>query len=227
MTDESETLSEREEIEALLPWYATRKLDATSLMRVESYLERHPDMRRQLALIEQDRDVAARANAAITPPSTLRADRVLERARGPVPASAARPVWTAVYESLRDFFGAPSASGVRWAAAAAAVVVLAQVAIIGGLIRERPQGGYETASGGTAQAQDGVRVLVRFKKEARIDAVAAALAGLDMRIVDGPKPGELFDVRIADAAATELERAARIAKLRDLPLVEVVVRTGP
>lgn len=227
MTNESDTLSEREEIEALLPWYATGKLDAADATRVEDYLSRHPAMRRQLALIDEDRNAASRINAAITPPRTLSADRVLERARGQASSAIAKPAWSAVYERLRDFFSAPSAASVQWAAGAAAVIVLAQAAIIGGLIHERPQGGYETASGGASQAADGVRVLVRFQKDARLDAIAAALAKLDMRIVDGPKPGELFVVRIADAAATDADKAARIARLRDLPLVEVVVQMGP
>ncbi len=228
MTNESDTLSEREEIEALLPWYVTGKLDAASRARVDAYLTNDPAMRRQLALVEEDRDAAWRTNSEIVPPRTLSADRLLERARGPKPAAAAKPVWSAAIDAVRDFFGAPTASGVRWAAAAAVVLMLAQTAIIGGLMRDRPQGGFETASGGASQSADGARVLVRFQSNARLDAVAAALASLDMRIVDGPKPGGLFVVLIAEAGASEAVKSAQIAKLRDLSaLVAVVLPMGP
>ena len=82
MNDETEALSEREQIEALLPWYVTGKLDAAGCGRVETYMARHPEMRRQLVLIDEDRDVAQRVNAAIVPPRTLSADRLLESSRG-------------------------------------------------------------------------------------------------------------------------------------------------
>ena len=228
MTKESDTSSEREDIEALLPWYVTGRLDAASRAQVDAYLERHPGMRRQLVLVEEDRDAAWSANAKIAPPRTLNADHLLERARGPRPASGAKSIWTAPLDVVREFFAAPTATGVRWAAAAAVVIMLAQSAVIGGLVGERPQVGYETASGGGAKSSDGARVLVRFQKDARLDAIAAALASLDMTIVDGPRPGELFVVRIADASATEAETVARTAKLRELStLVAVVLPMGP
>lgn len=229
MTDESDMLTEREEIEALLPWYATGKIEAASRARVDAYFARHPDLRRQLALIEEDRETAWRANAAITPPRTLSADRLLERARGPRPVAAtSKSVWAVSLDAVREFFAAPTVTGVRWAAAAAVVIMLAQAAVIGGFFGARPHGGYETASGGASQSADGARVLVRFQKDARLDAIAAALGGLEMRIVDGPKPGELFVVRIADADAAEAVKAARVARLRDLPaLVAVVLPMGP
>ena len=43
MKDERlEKLSERDEIEALLPWYISGKLDAKSRARVERYMEAYP-----------------------------------------------------------------------------------------------------------------------------------------------------------------------------------------
>lgn len=228
MTNESDALSEREEIEALLPWYATGKLDAASRARVTAYMDRHPDMRRQLALVEEDRAATLRANDAVVPSRTLTADRLIERVRGSRPAAAARPVWTVALDAIRDVLSAPTETGVRWAAVAAVAILLAQTAVIGGLMSERPRGGYETASGGAQLPTDGVRVLVRFQADARIEAIAAALVSLGMRIVDGPKPGGLFVVRVAGPDVTDAVKAERIAKLRDLStIVAVVLPMGP
>ena len=103
------------------------------------YLARHPGMRRQLALVEQDRDVAQRVNAAIVPPRTLSADRLLERARGPASvAGLSRPglrLWRRRgISSVRRRH--PACAGL---AAAAVVVMLAQAAVIGGLMKIVPR----------------------------------------------------------------------------------------
>ena len=42
---------EREEIEMLLPWYVTGRLDRADRARVEGYLARHPDVAAQLDLV--------------------------------------------------------------------------------------------------------------------------------------------------------------------------------
>ena len=45
-----EKLGERDEIEALLPWYVSDKLDAKSRARVERYMDAHPEVK---AFVEQ------------------------------------------------------------------------------------------------------------------------------------------------------------------------------
>ena len=43
--EQSETLNDRDEIEALLPWYVSGKLDPNECARVDRYLEAHPEIR--------------------------------------------------------------------------------------------------------------------------------------------------------------------------------------
>ena len=47
------TMDEREEIEALLPWFVTGKLAEAERVRVELYLAEHPDVARQVALARE------------------------------------------------------------------------------------------------------------------------------------------------------------------------------
>jgi anti-sigma factor RsiW len=213
----TETLSERDEIEMLLPWYVTGRIDAADRARVEGYLEAHPDMLRQLALIREEQGATIAANEAIAAPASLTVARGMDavaRATSLGPRRRASGLW----QSVRAFFAMPTAAGVRTAALAAAVVVALQAAVIGAMLSSG--GPYTTASGGTAEAST---VIVRFTDTATAPAIAAALASRGMTLVDGPKPGGTFVVRIGgkDLAATDRER--QIATLRQATDVIAVV----
>lgn len=209
--DGTTTLTEREEIEALLPWYVTGRLDRADRARVDAYLGRHPEMRRQLAMIEDDRRTVIEANERIAVPRSLSADAVLNRLPRDAPGLLARLVGP-----LRTFFTAPTATGVQWAAAAVALAFVVQGVVIGTLSGPRPGTGYETASGGSQQASQSATVLVRFVAGASLDAIGEALARRDMRIIDGPKPGQLFVVAIGPKDLKAEERDKRVADLRGL-----------
>lgn len=212
MSDNTETLSEREEIEMLLPWYATGKLERADRERVEGYLARHPELRRQLALIEEEHEETIRANQAIAAPSARVADRLLAEVRGS-PSVRAADAWTRLKSWAEGLFEAPSPAGLRWAAASAAVLILVQAVTIGALLTRTGGAGYETASGTPAHTLDGTFVLVRFADTAPAKTVAGALSDLEMTVVDGPKGG-LFRVRLGPKDMTNEDRDRKIAALR-------------
>ena len=68
MSDTKETFSEREEIEMLLPWFVTGRLDAADKAKVEAFLAREPAMRRQLDLIREEQGETIAANEAVALP---------------------------------------------------------------------------------------------------------------------------------------------------------------
>jgi hypothetical protein len=212
MSDNTETLSEREEIEMLLPWYATGKLERADRERVESYLARHPELRRQLTLIEEEHEQTIRANEAIPAPDAHVADRLLAEI-GRSPSVRAADTWARLKTWAEGLFEAPSPAGLRWATAAAAVLILVQAVAIGALLTRTGGTGYETASGGPAHAVEGTFVLVRFTDTAPAKTVADALSDLEMTVVDGPKGG-LFRVRLGPKDMTNEDRDRKIAALR-------------
>ena len=65
MTETQEKFSEREEIEILLPWYVTGRLDAAETARVAAYIERHPDVRSQLGLVREEQTATVAGNEEI------------------------------------------------------------------------------------------------------------------------------------------------------------------
>ncbi|MFM1815447.1 MAG: hypothetical protein RLZ98_2142 [Pseudomonadota bacterium] len=224
MNTTSNAPSEREEIEMLLPWYVTGRLERSEQERVAAYLERHPDMARQLDLVREELGETATANETVRMPSA----RGIEDLMAKVAAerrSSPRPLFSRMFDVVRGFFDAPSANAVRWAAAAAAVVVLAQAVTIGTLVTGRePAGTYQTASGGkNAAPTEGSFVLVRFASGATAGQIAAALSELKVSIADGPKPGGFFTLRIGDATLDEEARNRRISEMRSRSNIFVIV----
>jgi len=225
MSTDKETRSEQEEIEMLLPWYVTGKLDPADRARVEAYLSRHPAMRSQLDLIRDEQDQTFYANEAISPPSQRAVARLLaEVQRSPV--VRARNAWDRLTSRLQQFFEAPSPGAVRWAAATAAVLVLVQTVATGTLITTRDQAGYQTASGSPTVSAEGTVALVRFADTATAKAIADTLAELDMTVVDGPKGG-LFRVRLGAKDMGNDLRDRRIAALRGRGNLVLMVLPAP
>ena len=159
------------------------------------HLARDASLRLQLDLIGAERQEAIAANEALRTPSAGALDRLMASLPQRRPSLAERLGLSRLNQAVADFFAAPSVRGVRFAAVAAALLLLVQAAVITTLL-VRGDGGatYQTASG---QSDDkGVSALVVFAEDARLPAISRLLADLDATIVDGPKPGGVYKVRI-------------------------------
>jgi len=218
MSDDMTAAAEREEIEMLLPWYVSGRLDAGDRARVESYLARDAGLHHQLDLIRAERQETIGANEALPTASAGALDRMMASLPQRRPSLAQRFASSTIYQTVADFFAAPTVRGVRFAAVAAALLLLVQGAVITTLLVRGEGGGtYQTASG---QSDDkGVSALVVFTEDARLPAISRLLADLDATIVDGPKPGGVYKVRIRTSDRSDAARAAllrRLAEQRDV-----------
>ena len=216
MSEPSRRDIEREEMEMLLPWYVTGRLDAADLAKMEAYLARHPEVARQLDLARSERDETVAANEALGLPSAAATARLMSS------LPAARPGWAAMralrggLQQVGDLLAAPTANAVRWAALAAAVLIAVQGVAIVSLLNERA-GTYQTASGG--QSGDGIALLVTFADDAKATAISQLLADLDGSIVDGPKAGGVYKIRLRTEDRSTAGREAlmrRLAGRRDI-----------
>jgi anti-sigma factor RsiW len=207
---------EREEMEMLLPWYVTGRLDAADLAKMEAYLAAHPEVARQLDLARTERDETVAANEALGLPSAGATARLMAS------LPAARPGWAAMralrggLQQVGDLLAAPTANAVRWAALAAAVLIAVQGIAIVSLLNERA-GTYQTASGG--QSGDGIALLVTFADDAKATAISQLLTDLDGSIVDGPKAGGVYKIRLRTEDRSTAGREAlmrRLAGRRDI-----------
>lgn len=209
MTTQPLTNDEREEIEMLLPWFVTGKIDAADRAKVEAAMLRDPALRNQIDIAREELDVTFAANDAVALPRTLSVEAGMTAVAAGT-SLGARQTAGGLFERVRAFFAMPTAGAVKWAAAAAAAIILLQAVTIGTLLPSRD--GYQTASGGGAAT--GTTAIVKFVDGAKASDIAAELSKRGMTIVDGPKPGGTFVVRLSPEKLSAADKTARVNDLR-------------
>ena len=216
MNNTDNQITEREAIESMLPWYERGQLGASDAKRVEEYLAAHPDMANQLALVEEERVEAVLLNESRGTPRAGALDRLMDtieehEANNPSLAGAKTAIWGWASKLL----GAPVPARLQWVAAAAAVLVIVQGVSLGVLMTSGTQqgAGYETASGPGQVIARGTFALVQFTEDTSIEDINGFLTQMGYSIVDGPKPGGVYRIRISDKV---LEETGRDTILKDM-----------
>lgn len=222
MSERTTQETEREEIEMLLPWYATGRLDPADTAKVESYLARHPQLAQHLDLVRDEQEQAVAANEALGWPSAGAADRLMARLPAAPRGGSPWRVGALFFQGVREFFAAPTAGGVRWAAAGVAALLAVQTATIATLLLKDRGGTYQVASGQSGTA--GITALVAFTDQATAPAISRLLAELGANIVDGPKPGGLYKIRLRMEDGSQAEARLRLLEERR-DIVRVVLRS--
>lgn len=210
-------MDDRQEIETLLPWFVTGKLDAADHQRVERYLRDHPDMQRQIVLAREESAETVAGAESLGSPSRASFDRLMAQvAVQPRRRAGLLEALTPHFERIADWITGLSRPQIGAMAAAAALVVAVQGASLVYLATgSSPSRTYETASGGgDAKADQGTFALVSFRPTATAAEVTAALAELDVQIVAGPRAGGIWRVRLSPEALAQDQAEARLAILR-------------
>lgn len=226
MNEKTSEGTRREEVEKLLPFYVTGQLDHADADQVRDYLKRHPDVARELDLVHAERDSAVDANAIYANRPVRSFDRVAAMIGKPV-AQPTRPAGRDWMDWIRRLFAMPSSPALRFVGAAAAIVIILQAATIATLVVARHPGIFIGASGGNGAVDAGATVFVRFAEDATTAAIADTLSGLGIRVVDGPRGGRLFTVRLGSKDMGEGERERLIAALKARSDVVVFVAQMP
>jgi anti-sigma factor RsiW len=188
--------SEREEIEKLLPWYVTGRLGVSDANKVEMYLAQHPDALPQLQLIGAEREETMRANEAMGWPRSGLSDRLIAS----LPRSTAPGRGHGRFAKFAQFFRIYPALGTQWAALGMGLLILAQAAFIAVLLTRAPT--YRLAAGAHG---DGAVVLVAFADDAKASEIARFLADFQATIVDGPKPGGVYKIKLRNLDKSQLD----------------------
>jgi anti-sigma factor RsiW len=227
MSDKMAPEMERENIEMLLPWFITGKLEAAEQAEVEAYLAAHPDMRKQLDLIEAERTDTAVNNEAMGAPSADALAKLMGAIEG---QSLARRSGFAGLASLvqngLDWLG--SRQALVPVAAAAAVAIVLQAGTIGALLLNRPAKGpvSQTASAPKVE-QAGSFAIVGFAPNATIHQVEQFLTPLGITIADGPK-GKVYTLRLSEKVLSDAERDLLITALTsNSTVIQFAAPKGP
>lgn len=235
---------------ALLPFYASGRLDAAQRARIDAALATQPALRAELAEVRALQAQIRRAgerlqedpSASASASSAARLDGLLSRiaasstvaspsAAAPV-AAASEPAPPAIDLDAERSRRAPPASSARPRLAMAIAAGLAIVCIAQGVMLHRrsadrgPRDGeYASLSGPSDDAAaTGVRFTVRFGAQTSWSEVQGLCARLRLRIVGGPEEGRV-DVAPIDRL-TPAQGDALEAELKRSPAVVFVGRQG-
>lgn len=204
---------ERSDIEDLLPWHAAGTLDPRDMQRVEAALARDSELARRYELVREELAQTVHLNETLGTPSP----RAMTALFAKIDAEPARRPSASIDlgARIRDFFATLSPRTLAWSASAAALVIVLQAAVIGGMaIKEKNARGYETASAPTSFAGAGTYAFIRFQPQASAADITAFLATNKFSVADGPTAGGLYRVRIATAklARPDIDRIVKTSQ---------------
>lgn len=205
---------EAQEIEELLPWYEKGTLGPAEMRRVSDYLQAHPEMRFRLSLIREELAETIAANESLGMPSSAAREQLF--AAIAAEAAAAPRAKGGVNIWWRNLLPEGVSPRLGLLAVAASIVIAVQAAALIVFYFAQPEGTYRVAAGReTVAVQPGSYVFVRFTDDAKAADITALLKELNAIIVDGPKPGGVFKLRVTARPLTEEEREMTIRKLRE------------
>jgi anti-sigma-K factor RskA len=219
MTTIKNKVSEREEIEALLPWHAAGTLTRREAQKVEQALAADADLAAQYATIREDLAETIVANETLGAPSARAMQKLMADIEAD--ASTARRVRTSfnlgswLSETLSSF----SPRTLAWSATAAALAVVLQAGLLAGMFVSERQGAGPTLASYqdvTKSIPEGATDLIMtFSPQANIADVNKLLTTYKMAVIDGPIGGNVYTVRLAMTGMPKEELARLVKQLQD------------
>jgi anti-sigma factor RsiW len=188
---------ERFDVEALLPWHAAGTLSRRDADRVEQALASDRELQRRYALVREEFAETIHLNESLGAPSP----RAMEKLFAAIDAEEARaPRRRASFDltgRLSEFISGFAPRTLAWSAAAAALAILVQAAVITTVVVKDPNG--PAAIGLANKPSDGSFAMVRFAAQATAADITNFLGAHKASMVEGPKPGGLYKVKLTDS----------------------------
>ncbi len=211
--------SEREEIEMLIPWLVTGRISAADRTRVEAFAARHPEVRRQIEIARDEMGETIAGNEAISGPSRAAFDKLMASVAAnpkPVPLSAqVGGAASGLIERIGGWLAGLGRPQLASLAGAAALLIAVQAGTIAYMARGTGGSTYETASGpGGGVIPEGTYALVAFKADAPVGDVLKLLSSTGFQIVEGPRSGGYYRIRLAPTRLDQAATEAAIGKLK-------------
>jgi anti-sigma factor RsiW len=213
MTNESEILSEANEIAALLPWYVTGKISSAERAKVEAFMASHPEARKQLAVAREEADIIFAADAELQVPHAAldKLKASLAASPGVRLASAKATIMDRVSEYFSGVSSVFSPRKLAYASMTAALLLGVLTGILAGPLTSSQQ---FTVASKTDAVTAGTFALVGLQAATPAATLSAFLAENNFSIVDGPRTGGIYRVRVSDKALNNEAADAARAKLK-------------
>jgi anti-sigma-K factor RskA len=183
------------EIEALLPWYAAGTLRRRDRQRVEAALRDNPDLARQAELAREELAETISCNESIDVPTARVMDRLMAGIDEETRASRKPASPRVMAGRFATFVAGFTPRTLAIAASVACLAIALQASVLVSLLT-RPAAEQSVALNDTVRSR-GTYAMVRFAREASAAEITRFLESNQATLVDGPRPGGVYRVRIA------------------------------
>jgi hypothetical protein len=211
--------TERRDIEALLPWHAAGTLSRRDAQRVETALNEDRDLARQFELVREELSETIHLNETLGAPSA----RAMERLLAGIEAEGAKGRKRRSF-SLAAFIGERltgfSPRTLAYSAVVGALAIVLQAGLLANLYINEP--GSEVPSTFNAASPRtrslgpvGSYALIGFTQQASAADVTKFLEAHNASIVEGPKAGGLYRIRLSAIVLSKHELQAVVKQMQD------------
>jgi len=223
MTMIKNKMSEREEIEALLPWHAAGTLSRRDAQKVEQALASDTDLATQYSLIRDELVETIGLNESLGAPSARAMQKLMADIEADASTARRTPSSFNLGEWLSEKLSSFSPRTLAWSASAAALAIVLQAGLLAGMFVNERQGdaGFKTASVERNLAVKPTEAMIGFTSQANIAEITKLMQTYKMAIVDGPA-SDMYTVRFAMTGMPKEELARTVKKLQDESVVRFI-----
>ena len=223
MTMIKNKMSEREEIEALLPWHAAGTLSRRDAQKVEQALASDTDLSTQYSLIRDELVETIGLNESLGAPSARAMQKLMADIEADASTARRTPSSFNLGEWLSEKLSSFSPRTLAWSASAAALAIVLQAGLLAGMFVNERQGdtGFKTASVERNQAIKPTEAMIGFTSQANIAEITKLMQTYKMAIVDGPA-SDMYTVRFAMTGMPKEELGRVLKQLQDEKTVRFV-----
>jgi hypothetical protein len=207
-------LPERDEIEAMLPWFAAGTLSRRDAARVEAALKSDPVLSQRFELVREELGETIRLNEDLGAPSSRALKSLFEKIDAEAPRQSS--VSFDLAGRVSSFIASFSPRTLAYAGAVAVLAIVLQAGVITNLVSNRGgDGNYRTVSVEPGQKlEQGAFALIQFAPNATAADITKFLEDNKAVVVDGPKAGT-YRVRVAVTGIPKEELARIIKQMQD------------
>jgi hypothetical protein len=203
---------ERPDIEALLPWHAAGTLSRRDAERVEQALASDRELARRYNLVREELNETIHLNETLGAPSA----RAMEKLFAKIDAEAPRAKKSSfdLVGRIVEFMSSFSPRTLAMAGAAATVAVFVQAAVLTSIVvQDAATSGPTLANYDNGGPQ---LAAIRFTPHASAADITRFLDAHKAVVVNGPKRGGLYDIRLstADKRLSQDELTQTIQKMK-------------
>jgi len=202
---------ERETVEDLLPWHAAGTLSRRDAQRVEEALARDSELARRFELIREELGETIHLNESLGAPSARAMEKLFAKIGAEAPVARKASVSFNLGAWLSGFVASLSPRTLAYSATSAALAIMLLAAVtVGSLVDYSGQTTYGTVNLPASET----RAMVRFAPEASAADITKFLEANKASVVEGPKLGGMYEVRVADTKLPKDQAEALIKKLQ-------------